>query len=76
MNTPLPFVTQSMSGFWVVNAKIGPFRTHAEAWRWVDQHTDAGRDDQDRYDRIRIAFSKCGASPAPDVFRHYERLKR
>jgi hypothetical protein len=43
--------------FWVIDAPIGPFRSHEEAWRWIDQHTDEGRADTDRYNRIRIAFS-------------------
>jgi len=68
-----PFVRQTASGFWVFNATIGPFRDHAAAWRWIDSHTDAGRADTDKYNRIRIAFSKCGASPPPDGIRHHRR---
>jgi hypothetical protein len=62
MTVPLPFVTRSMSGFWVLDVKIGPFRTNAEAWAWVDQHTDEGRADLDRYNRIRIAFANSRVS--------------
>jgi hypothetical protein len=58
----LPFVMQSASGFYVANAKIGPFRTNAEAWRWIDQNTDEGRADLDRYTRIRIAFANSRPS--------------
>ncbi len=58
-----PFVMQSPSGFWVINAKIGPFYTHEAAWRWIDQHTDHGRADIDRYNRIRVAFAGHGGAP-------------
>lgn len=36
----------------------GPFERNEEAWAWVDKHSDAGRADADRYNRIRIAFSE------------------
>jgi hypothetical protein len=56
----LPTVEQSATGkWWVINA-IGPFRTNESGG--TDQHTDQGRADDDRYNQIRIAFSKCGAS--------------
>jgi hypothetical protein len=58
----LPSVERSTNGeFWVVNATIGPFRTHAATWRWVDRHTDLGCAGTDQHNRIRIAFSKCSA---------------
>jgi hypothetical protein len=44
-------------GFHVVHSVAGPFETNAAAWKWIDDHTDEGRDDADRYNRIRIAFS-------------------
>jgi hypothetical protein len=66
-----PFVRRTDSGFWVVSATIGPFRDHAAAWRWIDNHTDEGRAGTDKYNRIRIAFSKCGAQPSPDGFRYH-----
>jgi hypothetical protein len=73
----LPFVRQTERGFWVVSATAGPFHSHEAAWRWIDSHTDTGRADIDIYNRIRIAFSKCGAQPPPDGFRHHnERPKR
>jgi hypothetical protein len=58
----LPTVEQTAHDeFWVIDAPIGPFRSHEAAWRWIDQNTDQGRADSDQYNRIRIAFSKCGA---------------
>jgi hypothetical protein len=36
----------------------GSFSTNAAAWLWVDRNTDEGRDDTDRFNRIRIAFSE------------------
>jgi hypothetical protein len=36
----------------------GPFETHAQAWQWVGAHSDEGRADADRYNRIRITFSE------------------
>jgi hypothetical protein len=62
--TPLPFVTQSASGFWVATVKLGagPFRTNAEAWAWADQHSDEGRADTDRYNRLRVIFANSRPS--------------
>jgi hypothetical protein len=54
-------VEQTKGEYWVINATIGPFCTHAAACRWIDEHTDSGRTDTNRYNRIRIAFSKCSA---------------
>ena len=34
----------------------GPFATDAEAWSWLDKHSDEGLDDQDRQHRIATAF--------------------
>jgi hypothetical protein len=43
---------------WFVECVLaGPFERHEEAWAWIDQHTDEGRGDTERYQRIRIAFS-------------------
>jgi hypothetical protein len=36
----------------------GFFPTNAAAWSWIDRHTDEGRGDTDRYNRIRVAFSE------------------
>lgn len=36
----------------------GPFERNEEAWAWIDKHSDEGRGDADRYNRIRIAFSE------------------
>jgi hypothetical protein len=60
----LPFVEQATNNeFWPVIAdrRVKPFPTNEAAWRWLDQHTDAGRADTDRYNANRIAFSMCGA---------------
>lgn len=38
--------------------KAGPFHSSEKAWRWIDAHSDEGRDDTDRYNRIRVAFSE------------------
>lgn len=55
----LPFVEQTDTGeFWAIGVKVGPFRTHEIAWRWIDKHTDLGRADDDQYNKICIAFSK------------------
>jgi hypothetical protein len=57
-------VRQSADGtFWVINATVGPFLTNEAAWRYVDTHSDEGRADTDRYNWLRIVFSKCGARP-------------
>jgi hypothetical protein len=37
---------------------VATFPTNAEAWAFIDKHTDEGRADTDRYNRIRIAFSE------------------
>ena len=34
----------------------GPFNTHAAAWRWIDQNTNAGLEHQDQSNRIGRAF--------------------
>ena len=38
----------------------GPFIHNAEAWLWLDRNTDEGRSDQDRYNKIRMAFAEHG----------------
>jgi hypothetical protein len=73
MSERAPFVRQADSSFWVISMPIGPFHSHEAAWRWIDRNTDAGHADQDTYNRIRIAFSKCGAQPPPDGFRHHQK---
>jgi hypothetical protein len=60
---PLPTVQEHTSGFWVMRAVAGPFTSHAAAWAWIDDHTDEGRADSDRYNRIRIAFAGDGGAP-------------
>jgi hypothetical protein len=35
----------------------GPFRTNAEAWRWIDRADPEDADDDERRARIRRAFS-------------------
>jgi hypothetical protein len=40
------------------NVVAGPFASNAEAWSWIDRNTLDGRDDTDRYNRIRDAFSE------------------
>jgi hypothetical protein len=49
-------VVESGGDFYV--AVAGPFSNHASAWAWVDQNSDEGRADTDRFRRIRTAFSK------------------
>jgi hypothetical protein len=54
-------VTERDGGFFVMDGAVdlaGPFQTNAAAWRWLDEHGDGGRDDTDRYNRIRVAFSE------------------
>jgi hypothetical protein len=41
---------------------IAAFTSNADAWAYVDAHTDEGRADTDRYNRIRIAFSEHATS--------------
>jgi hypothetical protein len=36
---------------------VGPFATNAEAWAWIERHTDVGWDDTERYNRIRMAMN-------------------
>jgi hypothetical protein len=40
----------------------GPFGSNAAAWKWIDDNSDSGRDDSDRYNRIRVAFG--GGDPS------------
>ena len=35
--------------------------SHADAWAWIDRHSDEGRADYVRYCRIRQAFSVATA---------------
>jgi hypothetical protein len=35
----------------------GPFATNAEAWSWIDRHSNEGLGDTERYDRIRMAVN-------------------
>jgi hypothetical protein len=54
------FVEQSSDGWIVADAtgkRAGPFDTNAAAWSWIDRHGDEGRDDTERYGRIRMAFN-------------------
>jgi hypothetical protein len=54
-----PTVSEADSGWFVSSGGkhvAGPFDTNAAAWDWIDRHTPEGRDDTDRYNRIRIAF--------------------
>jgi hypothetical protein len=45
----------------VINARGEPvkdgFTSNEAAWSWIDRNTDEGRDDNDRYNRIRDAFA-------------------
>lgn len=34
---------------------VSGLRTNAEAWNWIDRHTDQGRDDDERHMRIGVA---------------------
>ena len=53
-------VIQSENG-WIVaddtGKRAGPFTTNAQAWSWIDRHSDEGLDDSERYSRIRMAFN-------------------
>jgi hypothetical protein len=54
-------VVDSASGFLAIDRNnrtlAGPFRSNAAAWAWVDRNTAHGRTDEDRYNRIRVAFA-------------------
>lgn len=43
------------AGGWEIVAECA---SNEEAWRFVDKHTDAGRTDYDRANRIRQAFAE------------------
>lgn len=36
---------------------ISGFASHADAWAWLDAHTDDGRKARDAHHRIRMAFA-------------------
>jgi hypothetical protein len=52
-------VSERDAGICVVygDVMIGPVPTNASAWSWIDQHSDEGWSDTDRYCRIRQAFN-------------------
>jgi hypothetical protein len=51
-------------GVWAVvevdyeRAVISGFSSMADAWAWIDKHTDEGRRFRDTHNRIRMSFNK------------------
>ena len=59
-------VTELSKGNWAVIDSGGSvirwgFETNADAWAWIDNNTDEGREDAGRFKRNRIIFDGSGA---------------
>jgi hypothetical protein len=56
MKKPEPYVIERDGKFWAVTEFVGPFAEVTEAWRWVDDNTDGGRQDVVWRDQLRLIF--------------------